>query len=184
VAKVTINRKALQLRIESVVNEAIDNPSYLKEVAEFTVSRIRGFARNSKPLQGKDEPGKFPKHKDPPTPQIRRALAKYNKTHPAFSAKRTNLTFTGQLIEAVTYAITGRRSEIKIFVDDSSRTPVKRKDGSVIESGEKTNKAVYEKLLSRDSSYRFLGLDKKGIDRIKAITLKYLRSVLKKSNKK
>jgi hypothetical protein len=83
---------------------------------------------------------------------------------PFFSPKRSNLTLTGQMLEALDATVVGGKA--KIFVQASSRT-----DGL-------TNKEVAAKVA--ENGRAFLGLDDNGIDRIRRSIISVLRRLLKR----
>lgn len=90
-----------------------------EEIGEFLITRIKGEARRGKPLNGLRW---FPPLA-PSTKMIREALSGVNETHPAFKYDRSNLTFSGQLIDAVVFELTD--DHIKIFVDRTRRRPLR-----------------------------------------------------------
>lgn len=81
-----------------------------------------------------------------------------------FQPDLSNLTFTGQLMKALTYLIEPRNKLVEIFINDDKRV------------------GKYEKLTNSqvathvsNNGRPFLGLDKTGVARIKAIVKKSIR---------
>jgi len=148
----------------------------LKEIAQFSIDRIKAFARSSKPMrEGKKD--KFPTVR-PGTARSRKEIAASNPTHSTYksSGKGKNLTITGQLIEATKFKIKG--SIIKIFVE-GRRTLYRNKQGKVIKNQEKNSEKIYDKLTRRVRNYAFLGMDEKGEARIRNIIKRNLRRLLR-----
>lgn len=151
------------------------NKQMLNEVGKFSVDTIAMQARRGKPLNTTQ---KFPKLK-PVSVGIRGHLSRNNTTHPTFKKQRSNLTFTGQLVDALQFTIDS--SVLRVDVEDSLRWPVLKKDGSP--SGkDMTNREVDADLRSRG----FRMFTKKGIDssnrfrlRINNILKKYVRRAIK-----
>lgn len=108
----------VQKKIESTFKKVRESQSLLTEIGEFTVSRIAGDARRGKPLNKKRS---FPALKKT-TVAIRDALAKTNSVHPVFKPSRSNLTITGQLIDALKFVIK-KNGVVLVEVDNSPRTP-------------------------------------------------------------
>lgn len=93
------------LRLESKLKDSfrkvIANKEMLNEVGEFAAERIRFQARTAKPLNSN---AKFPSLK-PSTIKSREYIAKHNQTHETYGASRSNLTITGQLLNAIKHKV-------------------------------------------------------------------------------
>jgi len=152
-----------------------------KEVAEFIIGRVAGEARRGKPL---NDSRKFPKLKDSSV-AIRDALKKsgLDKTHPAFTPPFSNVTITGQLVDALTFIF--RFGALEIFVKKSPRKPYKFKVGK---NKEKTpsNYDLDQELRSRGFKF-FTGSGvKKSVQirkRVNTIVKKALRRAIGVSQK-
>jgi hypothetical protein len=149
----------------------------LNEVGQFTVTTIAQSARRRKPLNSQ---GVFKNIKES-TKRRRKSDAKYNKTHPTFSPNRSNLTFSGQLIDALRFQIKGI-ANIVVDVAGSLRSPRRDKKGRPIDDDLQTNQAVDADLRSRG----FFLFTQKGLDdnekyklRINNILKKYVRRAIK-----
>ena len=162
-------------RLKKKINELLVDDNLQTEVGIFLTERIRFEARTGKPL---NDSGSFPDLKDS-SKGIRAGLAKSNKTHPAFSPDRSNLTFSGQLQDALSFKrIKGGVYEL--FIKATARQPVKTKGGKAIKSP--NNKKVDEDLRSRGFNLftgKGLKQNKKIARRIKQILLRFLRRKLK-----
>lgn len=122
-AKVKINGIAeLEADIRSTFKKVRESQQMLKEVGEFTSARIKAEARRGKPLNGTRS---FPPLKETSV-IIRESLSRTNETHITYKAGRSNLTFTGQLIDAIRYMVTG--TKVSIDIEDSARAPYRTRD--------------------------------------------------------
>lgn len=163
----------IEKRINQTFKKVTENKAMKKEIGEFLVGRIQGEARRGKPL---NEKRSFPPLKDS-TKAIREALASKNPTHPTFSVNRSNLTFSGQLIDNIVFEVSKRI--ITIFVDNTRRFPIV---GADEESNRKTNREVDKELRKRGFElYTAKGIDSepKILKRINNIVKKVVRRAIK-----
>jgi hypothetical protein len=109
--------KSVNRRLKSTLNKA--RPALLNEIGKTAVRRIKGGTRSPKDRMSNQ---KIPELKDT-TIEHRRYLQRFNRTHSTFSPRRSNLTITGQLIDAVTYS--KKSNQVEIFVKDSARKKYK-----------------------------------------------------------
>jgi hypothetical protein len=157
------------------------------ELGTFVVKRIQAEARRAKPLNNSRT---FPALKDV-TRLIREALSSINNTHVTFKANRSNLTFSGQLIDAISFVI-ARNASIFIFVENTKRKLIRDRDDTFdIDSQAhnkrkaketKTNRAVDRDLRRRGFKlYTAKGIEKEPrvSKRMNAITKKYIRRAIK-----
>ena len=155
--------------IKAKVNRASANKEFEKLIGEFITKRIRSRARKSQPL---NDTWHFPNLK-PSTIKARAALTKGGR-HPAFSPARSNLTISGQLLDAVSFARIDSTSFL-IFV-----APTERK----LELGDPPNNqklaGFLEKLGFVIFTKKGIRLDRKIPRRIKQILLRFLRKELRK----
>jgi hypothetical protein len=167
---------ALEKNIENTFTKVRESKQMRKDIGEFVVGRIKAEARRTKPL---NDSRSFPGLKDS-SKSIRKYLAALNPTHPTYKATRSNLTLTGQLINAIVYRLTGK-SVLVIEVEDSIRDPyIKNRKGEI--GDVKTNREVDKDLRKRG----FVLYTAKGIDseprvgkRINNIVKKYVRRAIK-----
>lgn len=163
----------VEKNIELTFKKVTENKQMRREIGEFVVGRIQGEARRGRPLNDR---GSFPPLKES-TKAIREALASDNPTHPTFSVNRSNLTFSGQLIDNIVFEL--GRTVIEIFVDNTRRRPIKGRSQA---ENMKTNKEVDAELRKRG----FVLYTAKGIDseprvgkRINNIVKKFVRRAIK-----
>ena len=173
-AKVTLKGiPEVEKRIKQTFTKVTENTQMRKEIGDFVVGRIQGEARRGKPL---NDNRTFPPLKES-SKAIREALSSKNPTHPTFSVNRSNLTFSGQLIDNIVYEL--GRTVISIFVDNTRRFPIV---GQNAESNNKTNKEVDRELRRRGFFlYTAKGIDSEPrvIKRINNIVKKFVRRSIK-----
>lgn len=157
------------------------NPQMNKEIGEFLVKRIKAETRRKKPF---NKTRSFPSLKTS-TIRGRTRLAKLNKTHITFGPDRSNLTFTGQLIEGIkftikktiiTIATSGKRKTIRIGQKRSAKkTPISSRNEILV-------KALADKgfFLLVDG---VVSEDEKIINRVSNIVLKFIRRSLSVQNR-
>jgi hypothetical protein len=151
--------------LQRKVKAALDETALKLEMGSFLTERVAFKARSGKPL---NDTGNFPPLKDS-SKAIRRRDNR--RKHPAFSPERSNLTITGQLIDAVSFRQL-RDTAFELFVDDTQR----------FELGAPNNKQVADDLASRDFvifTANGLKRDKNIPRRLKEILLRFLRRQLK-----
>jgi hypothetical protein len=175
-AKVKIRGiEAIQSKIEKMFGDVRTGEQMRNEVGTFVVSKIQLEARRRKPL---NDDRAFPEL-SPKSKGIRKYLGAYNILHPAFKADRSNLTLTGQLIDAITYRLNSTFFTIEVKNDSREPYLINKK----LESSEPiTNKQV-------DANVRALGFelytasgiksDPKVMRRIQSILKKYVRRAIK-----
>jgi hypothetical protein len=93
----------------------------------------------------------------------KKAKAKFGEF---FSPARSNLTMSGEMLDALGSTIDTSSGQVRIFVEDTQRT-----DGL-------SNAAVATKV--QEAGRKFLGLDDIGIDRVKRMVIADLRRRLKR----
>jgi hypothetical protein len=174
-------KRTLDIEVKKKLLAVAKDQKTLKEIAEFSVKRIKQFARSGNPLRD-GKKSKFPPLSEV-TPAIRKRLAKYNATHATYgkSGKKKNVTITGQLVEAVKYKL--KRNVINVFIK-GRRRKYRGKKGQVLKNADGSaqhgnSSAVYKDLVELDPHYKFLGMDKLGEKRIRNIIKRNLRRLLK-----
>ena len=173
-AKVSVKGiPAIEKKIEKTFEKVARNNAMRKDIGDFVTGRIQLQARRGKPL---NDTGAFPPLKDS-TKAIRESLASKNPTHPTFNVNRSNLTFSGQLIDSIVYEL--GKTVITIFVENTRRFPIIGQDK---ESNNKRNKEVDRELRKRGFFlYTAKGIDSepKVIKRINNIVKKFVRRAIK-----
>ena len=164
-ASVKTNFKALvgALRLEAEGDGSLDG------IGQFVVKRIQVNTRLGYSLAGNPETPKTNKLGPITIFTIiqRQKLAndpmvqKYGGLSPFFKPERSQLTVTGQLLDAITYSVQESTNSVKIFVKPSQRFAEKKTNVDV---------ALYNINHGRE----FMGLDQQGI---KTIKTRYVASV-------
>lgn len=165
---------AVERNIEQTFEKVRSSKQMRNDIGEFVVGRVQLEARRAKPL---NDTRSLPDLKDS-TKGIRKGLEKLNPTHPTYKANRSNLTFTGQLIDAVTWLI-GKPGVIEIEVEDSLRTPIQTKSGP---GDRESNKDVDADLRKRGFvmyTARGIRSEPKVLKRINNIVKKFIRRAIK-----
>lgn len=176
--KVNIDPGRVFKAIREVFNDVSTQRKLLLEISDFSAKRIQAFARIGKTLVS-GKPKALPKLSESYRLMRMGALKfrkiddrvvpfgepdeKLNQVDSQFfrpTAKRSNLTFTGDLMKAVKGEVKGSKAFVR--VNES------RGDG-------KKNSEVIKNLQKIDPGYKFLGLDDKGQQRIRRMVLNELR---------
>lgn len=176
--KVKFNANRAGRQFVKDVNKTFKSAALQDKVGNLVVERIQLQARRGKPL---NDTKSFPKLTKV-TKKIRKRLGGINKTHPSFRPSKSHLTFTGQLIDAITFSISRRTGWI-FFVDKSKRRPIN------LGKNKKEEKPPNNEKLSRDLDKRgFILFTAKGLKsdvkllaRIKKIYLRFLRRQLRRT---
>lgn len=171
------NINQVEVSIKKKFKDAAKSRDMLKEIGDFTVERIRYNARRGKPANKHGDLKEFPTLK-PYTIKRRKSIGKYNETHQAFRDTRTksNVTITGQLLDHVRFKII-KGGVIQLFIK-GSRKLLRGKKGQILADQERDSEKVYLQLIDLNKRYKFLTLDRKGVERVNRIVLKYLRKKL------
>lgn len=118
--KITIKLDNLKSRIQRLASE-LKEEKFGEQVRDEIVNKIRKDGHNF---------GTGQKHKPlaQSTIEMRSSLSKYNNTHPEYSAEKSNLTFTGRLLNSIKARITAKSKGIVMRIDVSgSHAPYKGK---------------------------------------------------------
>ena len=142
-----------------------------EEIGKFVRTRLRAEIRRRKPLNNTRS---FPELKES-TKNIRASRSKNTSTHPTFSENRSNITFSGQLVDAINFEVE-RGGKVVLRVDSTRRQPTF--PGEEI----KTNKEVFDDLASRGFvAYTATGIEREPriLQRINSIVKQFLRRAIK-----
>jgi hypothetical protein len=181
-------------RVETIIKKAFRDNKLLNELALYLKERVYSFTKRGKSLVTGDSlkplsPGYVKwrrklgsaKQKNPSKrrfdgfhTQHRLAIFKKKKkrgtniqTGDFFSAARSNLTLTGQMLDALTTDVDTTIGQFKVTVKDNNR-----------KDGEKTNLEVAKEVAKNGRP--FLGVDAKGIDVMRRKVIADLRRKLKR----
>lgn len=165
----------VERRIKDMFSKVRKSKAMRVEIGEFVVNRVRAEARRGKPL---NDARFFPSLKGS-TVKRREKLSRINSTHPTFKASRANITFTGQLVNALTYRLDAEG--IFIEVADTARKKIKLLKGGDSEEV-LTNQELNEFL--RQLGFEFYtasGIERetKILNRINNIVKRYVRRAIK-----
>jgi hypothetical protein len=141
----------VQKDFQDFLNQAKKSPTILNDVGEQTVRYIRGSVR----ARREDYKVENLKAK---SQALRESLAKYNVTDPTMSPRRSNLTFTGELLDNMKFRTNAKAGTVTIFFNGIHKRLL-GKNGKPF--GElKTNAQIAAKL-NADPKFRFLFLSDK-----------------------
>ena len=167
-ARVKFDIKKITRELRNAVDDAARNDQFFKQAGDMITTRIKMKARQGKPL---NEDGRFPPLFGSTIEARKRIQNSTLRTHPAFKPGKSNLTITGQLIDAVSFR-RKRARKFEIFVAPSER------DG-----GDEPNN---QKIAGYLAGIGFHIFDKEGIEddgkipgRLKQLLLRFLRKQLK-----
>lgn len=134
----------------------------LPKIAKEAIKLIKGETRSGFRMENEKGKSRFPSLA-PSTVNSRNLLRKNNATHPTFSPGRSNVTFSGQLVDAIDFKIK-RNGEIDLFIKTTRREAYKKKDGTKQKTKGLTNAKLYTFLAPR--GFDFLQLDAKSLDQL------------------
>ena len=112
----------LEKSIEDTFKKVTEGKQMRDEVGTFLRDRLKSEARRARPL---NDSRAFPPLKQTSI-IIRESLARTNETHITYKSTRSNLTFSGQLIDAIRYFLTS--TKIIIEVENTARAPYRTRD--------------------------------------------------------
>lgn len=162
-AKVSIDFSKFQAKFKKIGNLVASKP-LIDEVGKISIKRIQGVTRSGKNIEGGSQPGLAS------TTKITRGnLAKNNSTHPTYSKGRSNLTFSGQLLDSLTFKKISGGLRIE---PSGSRKPYKGAKNAP------SNKELAGYLSAQGRT--FLGIDKTLVNQIKSTIKSFLRRKLRR----
>jgi len=173
----------LQAKLKLTLIDRVTRGSVLDEIGEFTKLRIFQFTKRGLSLF-KDTPTKL-KPLSTGYKKYRKRFQEHAQTGEFFSPNRSNLTFTGQLLNAIAKKVLRSSSQAIIFIESTQRSPtpqIPTKSGAIRKIKQQpalTNKQVAERV--SDSGRPFLGLDVTGRNRVRLMVIKAIRKSLKTS---
>lgn len=167
----------LENKVKKTFKDILDAKAMRTEIGEFLVERIQLEARRGRPL---NDTRSLPDLKDS-TKRIRQELSKLNPTHPSYQAGRSNVTFTGQLVDALAFRLRADR----VIVIRVAKTLRRILQGAI--SKPKSGIPPNNRQVDRDLRDRgFFMFTVKGVDsepkiraRINNIVKKYVRRAIK-----
>jgi hypothetical protein len=118
VAKVKFSSRKAAKNLIKQIDKVTGSNAVRNLIGEFLVSRVQLQVRRGKPL---NDTGDFPKL-EKSTIARRKKLAELNPVDRAFRGGKSNLTFTGQLVDAIAFRRKSK-SLFELFVRASPRFP-------------------------------------------------------------
>lgn len=168
---VKVDNTVLSKRIKEIREKATSR-ELLAEIGETLVRMNAKNARTGKASDGSSFPPLSEKWKEQ-----RGELARVNNTHLAYGRTRSNVTFSGQLIDGLIYEIDERNKTVTVKFDDEVRTPYKNLDGSSRKESLK-NSELAGYLTSR--GWKIIGMNNEMNDRVLFLIESAIRQLLNK----
>lgn len=139
------------------------SPGALLQMRDFWVKRVQAFTRTGRSLFNNGEKLK----------PLKASYVKFRErfqgtTGEFFKPKKSNLTFTGQLLKSLKGSANVQKQSVSVFPTGQ------RSDG-------KSNKEVAENVA--ENGRPFLGLDDKGVQRMTQIAIRDIRRNIKRGRK-
>lgn len=155
----------------SKIEKGFEDKRLLEPVADIAIKDIQ---RNTKATRGFNKSGDRDKLPGISEEWIerRKKLSGTNATTGVYSPRRSNLSFTGQLLDSLKAKFRGRKITIE---PTGTRTPYKNLKGG--QSSPVENKIVAKGL--QDMGFIFLGVDEKTTKKIKTEITRFIRRLLR-----
>ena len=167
--KVTVDLSKVRAATQSIKSQ-LNQREVLSKAAEIAIDDIKGNAREGKPVVD-NKVSSFP-GLDATYITRRNRLASVNETDSAYSPKRSNLTFTGQLLNSLKATFKGAVITIS---PTGMRRPYKLIKGGQTKSV--ANKTVAEGLQER--GFEFLSIGSSTKKKIKSEITRIIRRLLR-----
>lgn len=169
-AKVEVkNFSEIAKRFDKFLAEKLEDRALKEAIAERSISYIQGKTRMGYDLTQEGA-------KQPPLAKSsiknREYLEEYNITDSRFSLKRSNLTFSGQLLKSLFARF--EPGKIIIEANNDVRKPYNSKNGPANQRITNSELAGY----LEENGRTFLGLDAKGQEIIRAFVVRQVRRLL------
>jgi hypothetical protein len=186
-AKVQIrNVKSVLKAIETAFTEGIRKSDLYDQIGRFSVERIQQETRKGRDLSKEGAPIKDTSDATKNIKQlIEQGVIKMNPAKPLFfRSGKSQVTQTGQLVDSLKADIEFRKGEITV-APEGSREPATytwSKSGKPVDflsdDQVQSNQALAKDLADR--GFTFLGMDKKGIKRIRRLVLDEIRRLIRR----
>jgi len=165
----------LKISIKSIFAKTTNTLPVYGDIAETTIRLIKGFTRLGKHSVDGESYKSLPELADS-TKKQRKQKAKYNKTAELFKPDKSNLTFSGQLLESLKLLKVNILARSVDIGPEGTRTPYRNKNGTLVQKTP-TNEKLAQYVAKQGRP--FLMLDKKGKTQLKNVVLKHLKRQLK-----
>ena len=144
--KIKADLPAIQKRIQDTFELVKKNKQAHTEAGFVVQERVKAEARRRKPL---NDTRSFPPLSDK-TIKRRNYLKKYNTTHKTYETSRSNLTITGQLIDAIVYELQQDQGLYKIILEVADNARLGYRTGpNSIERNPPSNQELAEMLAEK-----------------------------------
>lgn len=170
-----LNIEKIQSSLRIMLDKFVSSKKVLDQIGEFSRDRIYSFAKSGKSLFG-DDPKKFMSLSRGYI-NYRKKLEQTSQMGDLFSPSRSNLTLTGQMLDALKYKIKSGSAMVEVFVEASARNDTPQLTKRPKKGPRLNNAQVAESLAKRGR--KFIGMDRLGRDRIKKLIIKELRIALR-----
>lgn len=172
-AKVNIKTSGLIATIQKAFKSIGGDTGLYAQILNFSTNRIKERARLSRRMETDGGEGSLPTLSKKYQEQRKKISAGQKGTDPTFfrpQSKKSNVTFTGQLLNSITGKIEKQGEDVgKMSIEFQGA----RKDGL-------TNDEIYKRLLAQNPDYKILAINKKATQQIRSIVLTRLRQELKR----
>lgn len=101
----------LKVNTQKILTDVKTDAQTLNDIGELLRDEVIGFTRSGKSVSTN---GSFPQLADS-TIKSRKNLSKYNQTDALYSPARSNLTFTGELLESLTIKTKVREGSVEVL---------------------------------------------------------------------
>lgn len=168
--------KALQAKTTIFLRDKLIDNKLTNDIGKFARDRIYSFTKSGKSLVT----GAALKTLSTGYKKYR---SKFEKANPGsvgkvFRPGKSNLTFTGQMLDALSYTARPIKKLIEVFVESTARQPLPSvKKGKPTINDPKSNAEVAREVSKKGRP--FVGLDATGVKRIKQMIINDLRRKLK-----
>jgi len=171
--KIKVDKSGLTAKTKAIRDKAVSR-EVLTEIGETLVRLNRKNARTGKAGDGSSFPPLSEKWKIE-----RDKLSKVNNTHLAYGRGRSNITFTGQLVDSMGYEIDQVAKTVTVDFNPTTRTQYTGLDGKKIGKAGQTNLEVAESFFAR--GIKILGMSQEMRDRVNFILTSAIRKLLNSS---
>lgn len=168
--KLKVDKSGLTAKTKAIRDKAVSK-EVLTEIGETLVRLNRKNARVGKAGDGSSFPPLSEKWKIQ-----REKLSKVNDPHLAFGRGRSNVTFTGQLVDAIEYKVDESNKSVTVDFSPTTRNQYTGLNGKKIGNPGLTNSELADYFLDR--GIKILGLNKEMLDRVNFILTSAIRKLL------
>jgi hypothetical protein len=181
-AKVKVNRDSITQKVSGFVKRLegeTKREELLTQIGNEVIKDIQRETRSRRGFKSKEEARVFGSKRTKlpdlaeSTIENRRSIARREQTQATYSDKRSNLTLTGQLLDSLKMFIS--RGVLKIRPDGKRRPYKTIKKSRAKRPPSNDELAVH----LEDKGFIFMGIDDKSLKKIKTISIRFLRRLLK-----